>query len=99
MATIKPEVTGRKPRSRQKAERLVYTVPEAGRLLGLGRNAAYAAAQRGDIPTLRIGRLLLVPKIALHRMLGMTGAGPATPTETTDAGAELPTAGVKGEDA
>ncbi len=51
------------------AERLVYTVPEAGRLLGLGRNAAYAAAQRGDIPTLRIGRLLLVPKIPFHRML------------------------------
>jgi excisionase family DNA binding protein len=53
-----------------KAERLVYTVREAGCLLGLSRNAAYAAARRGDIPTLRIGRLLLVPKIPLHRMLG-----------------------------
>jgi excisionase family DNA binding protein len=79
-------------------ERLVYTVPEAGRLLGLGRNAAYDAAKRGDIPTLKIGRLLLVPKIPFHRMLEMTGTGPATATETTDAGAKLPTtAGAKGE--
>jgi excisionase family DNA binding protein len=69
-------------------ERLVYTVPEAGRLLGLGRNAAYDAAKRGDIPTIRIGRLLLVPKIPFHRMLGMTGTGPATPTEISDAGSQ-----------
>ena len=50
----------------------MYTVPEAGRLLGLGRNAAYDAAKRGDIPTLRIGRLLVVPKLPFHRMLGIT---------------------------
>lgn len=57
--------------ARDHAERLVYTVPEAGRLLGLGRNAAYDAAKRGEIPTVRIGRLVLVPKIPLHRMLGI----------------------------
>jgi excisionase family DNA binding protein len=72
---------------------LVYTVPEAGRLLGLGRNAAYDAAKRGDIPTLRIGRLLLVPKIPFHRMLGITGTVVATPTETTNVGTKLPTTG------
>jgi excisionase family DNA binding protein len=80
-------------------ERLVYTVPEAGRLLGLGRNAAYDAAKRGDIPTLRIGRLLLVPKIPFHRMLGMTGTITAAPTEITEVGAKLPTAGLRGGDA
>lgn len=37
------------------------TVPKAGKALGLGRNAAYAAAARGEIPTIRIGRRLLVP--------------------------------------
>jgi hypothetical protein len=67
MAMNRPETTGRKLSGRQQDERLVYTVPEAGRLLGLGRNAAYDAAKRGDIPTLRIGRLLLVPKIPFHR--------------------------------
>ncbi len=102
MAKARPETTDRKPRdraARRPAERLVYTVPEAGRLLGLGRNAAYDAAKRGDIPTLRIGRLLLVPKIPFHCMLGMTGTVTGTPTEVTDAGAKLPTAEVKGEDA
>ena len=49
------------------AERLVYSVPEAGRLLGLSRNAAYAAAKRGEIPSIRIGRRLVVPKATFHR--------------------------------
>lgn len=47
----------------------VLTVPEAGRKLGLGKNAAYAAAARGEIPVIRIGRLLKVPKIALTLIL------------------------------
>jgi excisionase family DNA binding protein len=59
-------------KARDQADRLVYSVPEAGRLLGLSRNAAYEAAKRGDIPTLRIGRLLRVPKIPFHRMVGIS---------------------------
>jgi hypothetical protein len=50
-------------------DRLVYEVPEAGAKLGLSRNAAYAAAKRGDIPTIRIGKLLRVPVRALEQML------------------------------
>ena len=49
------------------------TVPEAGRLLGIGRNAAYEAARRGEIPTIRIGKLLLVPMVALERKLEEAG--------------------------
>jgi hypothetical protein len=46
------------------------TVPEAGRVyFDLGRNASYEAARRGDIPTIKIGRLLRVPVVALERML------------------------------
>ena len=38
---------------------LTITVPEAGkRDFNLSRDASYAAAQRGDIPTIRVGRLL-----------------------------------------
>jgi hypothetical protein len=37
------------------------TVPQAGAALGLSRNAAYEAAARGEIKTLRFGRLLKVP--------------------------------------
>mgnify|MGYP006438829355 CR=1 FL=1 len=54
-------------------ERLCYDVPEAGAKLGLGKNQAYEAARRGDIPTLRIGRRLVVPKAAFHEMLRNTG--------------------------
>ena len=49
--------------------RLVYEVPEAGAMLGLTRNASYDAAKRGDIPTIRFGKLLRVPKAAFHKML------------------------------
>jgi hypothetical protein len=46
------------------------TVPDAGRrYFDLGRNASYEAARRGDIPTIRIGRLLRVPVVALERKL------------------------------
>jgi excisionase family DNA binding protein len=49
--------------------RLVYQVPEAGAMLGLSRNASYEAAKRGDFPTIKIGKLLRVPKAAFHRLL------------------------------
>ena len=46
------------------------SVPEAGRVyFGLARNAAYEAAHRGDIPVIRIGRVMRVPIVALERML------------------------------
>jgi hypothetical protein len=51
----------------------VYDVPEAGAMLGLCRNAAYEAAARGDIPTIKIGKLLKVPKVAFDRMLESAG--------------------------
>jgi excisionase family DNA binding protein len=59
---------------RSDAAALVYTVPEAGALLGLTRNGSYEAAKRGDIPTIRIGGLIKVPKAAFHRMLDQPSA-------------------------
>ena len=51
------------------------TVPEAGRVyLGIGRDAAYDAAQRVATPVIRIGRLLRVPVIAMERLLDVTPA-------------------------
>jgi len=53
---------------------LTMTVPEAGeKYYGLGRDASYAAAQRGDIPTIRVGRLLRVPIAAMDRKLESAG--------------------------
>jgi hypothetical protein len=49
---------------------LTITVPEAGKkYFGLSRDASYAAAQRGDIPTIRVGRLLRVPVRVMERKL------------------------------
>ena len=46
------------------------SVPEAGRTyFNMCRNASYAAAERGEIPTVKIGRLLRVPIQAMERML------------------------------
>lgn len=49
--------------------RLTLTVEEAARLLGISRSLAYEAARSGELPTVRIGRRLLVPTSALDRLL------------------------------
>jgi hypothetical protein len=50
------------------------SVPAAGKqYFGLGKNASYAAAGRGEIPVIRIGARLRVPVIALERMLAEAG--------------------------
>jgi hypothetical protein len=49
---------------------MTISVPAAGkRLAGLSRNGSYAAAARGDIPVVRIGRLLRVPVLALQKKI------------------------------
>ena len=50
-------------------DRQTLTVEEAAALLGIGRNSAYQAIARGEIPVLRVGRRLLIPRAALERRL------------------------------
>jgi excisionase family DNA binding protein len=47
------------------------TIEQAGRMLGISRRSAYRAAARGDLPTLRVGRRLIVPTARLLHLLGM----------------------------
>ena len=55
------------------------SIPVAGRrYFDLGRNASYAAAKRGEIPTIRMGRLLRTPVVALERMLEEAGKAALT---------------------
>ena len=49
--------------------RSTISIEEAGRRLGVSRNSAYEAAGRGEIPTIRIGRRMLVPLVAFERLL------------------------------
>ena len=50
-------------------ESLVLDVPEAGRLLNLSRATAYVLAATGVIPTIRLGKRLVVPRKALEELL------------------------------
>jgi excisionase family DNA binding protein len=52
----------------------VLSVEHAGRLLGLGRSASYEAARRGELPTLKFGRRLLVPTGKVLELLGLDPA-------------------------
>ncbi len=50
-------------------ERPVWTVEEAARLLGISRAHAYDLVARGELPHLRLGRRLVVPKHAIEVLL------------------------------
>lgn len=54
--------------------RIALSIEEAASLLGLGRTAAYEAARRGQIPTRRLGRRVIVPVPALLEWLGATNS-------------------------
>lgn len=59
------------------ASPFTVSVPEAARILGIGRNTAYVAARRGDLPTVRIGGRIVVPTHRLVEMLdGASRKGP-----------------------
>lgn len=65
--------------------RLTVTVAEAGRMLGVSRSLAFQLARQGVIPTLKLGsRRLVVPKVALQRMLSEAGSGKQTEKEVNE---------------
>lgn len=49
--------------------RLTLTPKEACKLLGLSRGLMYEAIRTGQIPSIRIGRRILIPRAALERLL------------------------------
>jgi excisionase family DNA binding protein len=57
-----------------KPERRVVTVGEAAAILQISRGAAYQAVKTKELPSIRIGRRLLVPIVALERLLGSATA-------------------------
>ena len=53
---------------------ITLTVEEAAQVLGIGRNSAYEGIRAGEIPSVRIGRRILVPRCALDRLLENAGS-------------------------
>jgi len=62
-------MAGHRKRQAQPPTPATTTIVEAARRLKIGRNQAYEAAARGEIPAVRIGRRWLVPIAALNRLL------------------------------
>ena len=53
-------------------QKATMTIPEAGAtFFGLGRSGAYEAAKRGDLPTIKVGRRLIVPVAPLAEKIGL----------------------------
>src|SRR5262249_51761754 len=71
----------------------VNTLDEVAALLRISRGSAYEAAKRREIPTIRIGRRLLVPCEALDRLLSASrGSGGETGAEDSEWPLPLPPA-------
>ncbi len=64
---------------------LAMTVEEAAGVLRIGRSAAYAAARSGDLPVIRVGRCLRVPRDRLEALLAGRLDDPSPPTSNAPA--------------
>lgn len=53
--------------------RMTVTVEEAAEMLGVSRSLAYKLVQRNELPSLRLGRRLVVPVRALERLVADDG--------------------------
>jgi hypothetical protein len=60
-----------KPRDRGK---FGLSIPQAGAMLGLGKNAAYDAARAGQIPVLKFGKQRIVPRLLWLKQIGADDA-------------------------
>jgi len=59
--------------------RLVLSVTEAAGLLGISRGLAHELVARGELPSLRLGRRIVMPRRALEALLAPDVAGPVDP--------------------
>ncbi len=57
------------PRHADLDKRLCITVPEAAAMLGLSRNFAYELVKQKQLPVIKFGKRLLIPRVALEKML------------------------------
>lgn len=57
----------------EKTNRLALSVEEARLQLGLSRSLMYEAVRNKQVPSIRIGRRILIPLAGLQRLLEKTG--------------------------
>jgi hypothetical protein len=75
MSKWREESTSPKPKSKPR-NRGPYglSIPEAGKMIGLGKNASYDAAKAGKIPVLEFGGQKIVPRRPWLRQIGADDA-------------------------
>lgn len=56
-------------------ERLTLSVEEAAQMLGISRALAYELVRRGDLPRLKLGRRIVVPRRALEKLVAAAEPG------------------------
>ena len=61
------------PRQAANVNRLCLNVTEAAEMLGISRNFAYDLVKQKQLPVVKFGKRLLIPRIALERMLEKCG--------------------------
>ena len=67
-------------------ERLTFTVDEAAKLLGVSRNSLYEAVRADKLPTIRLGRRIMIPKHGLLEFMGAPAAQATRPTRSYEDG-------------
>jgi excisionase family DNA binding protein len=67
------------PPAPAESTRLVLTVAEAAELLGISRAFAYELVARGEVPSLRLGRRVVVPRVQLLALVDAAVGVPAPP--------------------
>jgi excisionase family DNA binding protein len=59
-------------------ERRTYRIEEVAKMLGISRAAAYNAAARGDFPSIRIGKRIVVPRGGVEKLIADSGEARAS---------------------
>lgn len=57
-------------------EKMILTVKETAQVLGLSRNSVYQGVLTGQIPCLKVGKRILIPRKALEELLASVGSKP-----------------------
>ena len=61
-------------------KRLTVNVEEFAQIVGIGRNTAYECVRRGVIPSIRLGRRIIIPVKAIERLIGCDDESITLPT-------------------
>ncbi|MBF6556996.1 MAG: helix-turn-helix domain-containing protein [Acidimicrobiales bacterium] len=64
------EEGNQKERASSTNDRLVLTVDEVAYLLNISRGLAYELVARGELPAIRLGRRIVIPRVAMEELLG-----------------------------